>query len=110
MPSGMKNQHRRLRNARRKRLRTRSAGPTAEFANALRNLPKAIAMQRNLVEVGSKLLASKEIKKARAFAPACLKLRWNIFMASQVAAPVRRRKLPIRVVNWDIPLVPSVTN
>lgn len=78
----------------------RSDGPTPEFATA-RDFAKAIAIKRNLVEVGSALLGNGETKgasvRARMF-ETTLEYLYGKPVAAQPA-------LPVRVV-WDIPMSP----
>jgi hypothetical protein len=79
-----------------------SDGPTPEFATA-REFAQAIAMKRNLVEVGSELLSSNGTKgasvRARMF-ETTLEYLYGKPAAAQVP-----EELPVRVV-WDIPLNP----
>jgi hypothetical protein len=80
----------------------RSAGPTAEFAT-VQDLMKAIAMERNLVEVGSALLGSGETKGASVRAR-MFETTLEYLYGKPAAAP-SPESLPVRVV-WDIPMTP----
>jgi hypothetical protein len=80
----------------------RSAGPTPEFAN-VQDLMKAISTQRNLVEVGSALLGSKETKGASVRAR-MFETTLEYLYGKPAAAPPPQ-ELPVRVV-WDIPMDP----
>jgi hypothetical protein len=78
----------------------RSAGPTPEFATA-RDFAKAIAIKRNLVEVGSALLGSEETKGASVRARMFETTLEYLYGKPAAAQP----ELPVRVV-WDIPMLP----
>jgi len=79
-----------------------STGPTPEFPNA-REFAKAIAKERNLVEVGSALLGKEETKgasvRARMFETTLE------YLYGKPAAAASPDSLPVRVV-WDIPMSP----
>jgi hypothetical protein len=78
-----------------------SEGPTPEFATA-REFARAIAMKRNLVEVGSELLG-KESKGASVRAR-MFETTLEYLYGKPAAAPVPEQA-PVRVI-WDIPLIP----
>jgi hypothetical protein len=84
----------------RKKTVDRSAGPTAEFAT-VQDLMKAIAMERNLVEVGSALLGSAETKGASVRARMFETTLEYLYGKPAAAAPPQ--DLPVRVI-WDIPM------
>jgi hypothetical protein len=79
-----------------------SDGPTPEFATA-REFAQALAMKRNLVEVGSALLGSEETKGASVRAR-MFETTLEYLYGKPAAAPVPEQ-LPVRVI-WDIPLIP----
>jgi hypothetical protein len=79
-----------------------SDGPTPEFATA-REFVQALAMKRNLVEVGSELLSGKETKGASVRARMFETMLQYLYGKPAVApAP---EQAPVRVI-WDIPLIP----
>lgn len=78
----------------------RSVGPTPEFATA-RDFAKAIAIKRNLVEVGSALLGNEETKGASVRARMFETTLEYLYGKPAPAQPT----LPVRVV-WDIPMTP----
>jgi hypothetical protein len=79
-----------------------SDGPTPEFASA-REFAQAIAMKRNLVEVGSELLSSNGTKGASVRAR-MFETTLEYLYGKPAPAPVPEQ-VPMRVV-WDIPLIP----
>lgn len=79
-----------------------SDGPTPEFATA-REFAQAIAMKRNLVEVGSELLSSNGTKGASVRAR-MFETTLEYLYGKPAAAPVPEQA-PVRVI-WDIPLIP----
>ena len=80
----------------------RSVGPTPEFAN-VKDLVKAITMERNLVEVGSALLGNKETKGASVRAR-MFETTLEYLYGKPAPAP-SPEDLPVRVV-WDLPMLP----
>jgi hypothetical protein len=80
-----------------------SDGPTPEFATA-REFVQALAMKRNLVEVGSELLSGKETKGASVRAR-MFETMLEYLYGKPAAAPVPEQA-PARVI-WDIPLIPQ---
>lgn len=79
-----------------------SDGPTPEFATA-REFAQALAMKRNLVEVGSELLSGKETKGASVRAR-MFETMLEYLYGKPAAAP-EPEQAPVRVI-WDIPLIP----
>ena len=79
-----------------------SDGPTPQFATA-REFAQALATKRNLVEVGSALLGSKETKGASVRAR-MFETTLEYLYGKPAAAPVPEQT-PVRVI-WDIPLIP----
>jgi hypothetical protein len=79
-----------------------SDGPTPEFTTA-REFAQALAMKRNLVEVGSELLSSNGTKGASVRARMFETILEYLY-GKPAAAPVPE-EAPVRVI-WDIPLIP----
>jgi hypothetical protein len=79
-----------------------SDGPTPEFATA-REFVQALAMKRNLVEVGSELLSGKPSPGASVRAR-MFETMLEYLYGKPAAAPVPE-EAPVRVI-WDIPMNP----